>query len=129
MRQIRLSWSLRLYLKFLESSLVFCLTFNMMRIYDLMLFFYIKRLEVMSCPNSFHSVISSVFSLIISVNAFRVMIPDMLIYHLSSSRSSHEMIIVLNEINRCFFRASVEGISCCLLSVIVVISVLYDLLP
>ena len=98
-------WLARLFwinLKLFEFSLMLSFLFDSMRIDDFMLLFNIKRLKFMRVPNGFHSIISSMFSLVLSMNTLWVMIPDMLVNHLSSSRSSHIMIIVINKIDRSF---------------------------
>lgn len=102
-RKVWLLWSLWLDFMSFVLSMMFSFLFNTMRIDDFMLFFNIKRLKFMSTSNCFDSIISSVFSLVLSMHALRIMISNMLINHLSSSRSSHKMFIVFNKIDRCFF--------------------------
>ena len=79
-------------------SLMFCLFFYMVRIDDLMFFLNIERFKFMTITDSFYCIITSMFSLVLSMNTLWIMIPDMLINHLSSSWSSHEMFIILNKI-------------------------------
>lgn len=119
-----------LWLNFEPSilSLMFCLFFNMVRINDLMFFLYIERFKFMTITDSFYCIITSMLSLVLSMNTLWIMIPDMLINHLSSSWSSHEMFIILNKIHWCFFWRSIESIPNSLFSIIIVFSVLNDLL-
>jgi hypothetical protein len=78
---------------------MFGLLFNIVRINDLVFFLNIKRLKLMRIPNRFHSIVASVLSLVLSMYTFWIMIPDMLIYHLSSSRSSHVVLVILYKVD------------------------------
>ncbi len=124
-------WLARLFrLNFVPSkfSLMLSFLFNIMRIDDLMLFLNIKRLKLMRFANCFHSIIASVLSLVLRMHTFRIMIPDMLINHLSSSWSSHIVLIILNKVNRSFLRRRIKSISYSLLCIIIVLPVLNNLL-
>lgn len=127
-RQIRLPRFLWFNFKTSVLSLMLCLFLNMVRINDLMFLLNIERFKFMTITYSFYCIISSMFSLVLSMNTLWIMIPDMLIDHLSSSRSSHEMFIILNKIDRSFFWWSIKSVSDRLFSVIIVFSVLNNLL-
>lgn len=102
-REIRLARLFWFNFETFEFSLMLCFLFYSMRINDLMLFFNIKWLKFMGLSYCLHSIISSMFSLILCMDTFGIMIPNMFINHLSSPRSSHVMLIIINKINRCFF--------------------------
>lgn len=121
----RLFW---VNLEFFEFTLMLSFLLYSMRIDNFMLFFDIKRLKFMTLTNSFHSIISSMFSLVLCMNTLWIMIPDMFVNHLSSSRSPHIMIIILNKIDRSFFRACIESIAYSLFSIFIIFSVLNNLL-
>jgi len=95
----------RLWLDFMSFvfTMVFSFFFYSMGINDFMFLFNIKGLKFMCISNCFYCIISSVLSLVLSMHALRIMISNMLINHLSSSRSSHKMFIVFNKIDCCFF--------------------------
>jgi len=127
-RNIRLARLLWLNFKLSKLSLVLSLLFYSMGINNFVLFLYIERLKFMGIPNGFHSIVSSMFSLVLSMNTLWVMIPDMLINHLSSSRSAHVMIIVLHKIDRSLLRTGIKSIANRLLRILIVFSVLHNLL-
>jgi len=93
----------RLNLEILIPSHVFSLSFNVMRIDDFMLLFHIKRLEVVFGTHCLHSVETSMFSLVISMDALWIVVSDVLVNHLSSSGSSHEVFIVFYKVYGGFF--------------------------
>jgi hypothetical protein len=125
-RQIGLSWSLWFDFEISISSHMLCLPIHIMWVDYFMLFLNIKRFKIMSCSDSLYGVETSMLSLVVCMDAFWIMISNMLIYHLSSSRSSHEVLVILNKIDRGFFRACIKGISNRLLCIVVIILVLYD---
>jgi hypothetical protein len=102
-RKVRSLLSLGLYFKVLKPSLVLSLAFNLMRIYNFVFLLNIEGLKVMRVSNCLHCVIASVLSLVNRVNAFRIVVSNVLVNHLSSSRSAHVMFIILNEVHRCLF--------------------------
>lgn len=74
-----------------------------MRIDDLMLFLDIERLKVVRSANCFDCIVSSVLSLIDCMNAFWIVVSDVLVYHLSSTWATHEILVVVNKVDRRFF--------------------------
>lgn len=98
-RLARLFW---LNFKLSKLSLMLCFLFNSVRINNFVLFLNIERLKFMALTNGFNSIVSSMLSLVLSMNTLWVMISDMFINHLSSSRSAHIMVIVVHKIDRSF---------------------------
>lgn len=124
-------WSLlflRLYFEILKPALVLCLAFNLMRIDNFVFLLNIEGLKVMGVSNRLHSVVASVLSLVDCVDTFRVVVSNVLVNHLSSSRSAHVMLIILYKVHRCLFRCRVKSISNGLLCIWIVVSRLHYLL-
>ena len=86
---------------------------NMMRIDDLMLLLNIEWLEVVSLANSLDCVVASVLSLVVRMDASWIVIPNDFVDHLPSPRSAHEMLVVLNKVDRLIFSHLVECSSAC----------------
>jgi hypothetical protein len=97
-RVILLARSLWLNFKVLKPPHMLCFTFDVMGVDDLVLFLKIEGLKVVRGSNSFYSIVPSMFSLIDRIDTLGIMVSHMLIYHLSSPRSTHEMLIILNKV-------------------------------
>jgi hypothetical protein len=88
-----------LYFEVLKLSLVLSFLFHNVRIDDFVFLFHVKRFKFVGSSNCFDCIVTSMLSLVNRMNTLWIVIPDMLVNHLSSPRSSHVMLIILHKIH------------------------------
>ncbi len=98
-REMRRHTLLRGAFEVLKGSHVLSLDLIRMRIYDLVLLLTVEGFEIVVCANSLYGVVALVLPLVIRVHAGWVVVPDYLIHHLSTPGPTHEMLVVLNEVD------------------------------